>query len=31
LRKSADHRFATAGEIAEKIRAWTPKKRWWKL
>jgi non-specific serine/threonine protein kinase/serine/threonine-protein kinase len=31
LRKSADHRFATAGEIAEKIRAWTPKKRWWKF
>lgn len=29
LRKTADHRFATAGEIAERIRAWTPPKRWW--
>jgi serine/threonine-protein kinase len=29
LRKNPDHRFASAGEMAEKIRAWVPKKRWW--
>lgn len=29
LRKNLDHRFATAGEIAERIRAWTPPRRWW--
>ena len=31
LRKNPDHRFASAGEMSEKIRAWAPKKRWWEF
>jgi serine/threonine protein kinase len=29
LRKSPEKRFATAGEVAQRIRAWQPRASWW--